>query len=543
MRLKNNLKYIVTPAEIFTTALILLLALLIVQGIIISTEDIFTRTKYTPATMKPEAELTQEEKRISRIRNSAKEFLPDRTIHLVYAPKRTPGQVDGSEMVQIYDINDNPLWEGPRNRKPYEYLSWSEQLREYRVGFTQQRMKQLQMITPEFSRTLEIPVQSEEKTIQIWRYNLAKDYLAGYDNEGNKIGYIGSTGFTGSKSNAKPFGEFKSFTAWCPQDSFSPTLLWQTQRRIYQIEFEKQTTELIFESTDSDIERLSLHGWRDLASGTKEHRDSAKYRPLLQCETEDGKNHLIMRDPEQRLTITVPEDWKNWVRNYCQFTATKEAIFMRRSWIESRHPPEYSKSPELFQQWLRNFRSQPQKHWVELYMVDNQGGLKLLNHYNWTVPALSERVVEARDFRLPAKRSVSKLSPPLYDLAWHLMSREFWVSAFQGNDLSRDFQQMLAEVRPGNSTINWLLSAMMIGFTFWHGWPRRTSWPKFLFWLAFAGIFNLAGLLTYLALNHTTVIKCTACSRSRGLTKVNCTRCGVELPTPKRGKLDLIFNS
>jgi hypothetical protein len=262
-----------------------------------------------------------------------------------------------------------------------------------------------------------------------------------------------------------------------------------------------------------------------------------------------------MHDPEQRLTITVPEDWKNWARNHYQFTATKEAIFMRRSWIESRRPPDYSKSPKLYMEWLHNFRRKPQKSWIELYKVDNQAcgelvpkglvessNLESLNRYTWTVPGQSESV-KLTEYKMIMPSIVNKFSPPLYDLAWYLTNREFWLSAFQGNDLFRDFQQMLAEVRPSNSTINWLLSAMMIGFTFWHGWPRRISWPKFLFWLAFVGIFNLVGLLTYLALNHTTVIKCPACGKSRGLTKVNCIRCGVELPAPKRGKLDLIFNS
>jgi DNA-directed RNA polymerase subunit RPC12/RpoP len=83
----------------------------------------------------------------------------------------------------------------------------------------------------------------------------------------------------------------------------------------------------------------------------------------------------------------------------------------------------------------------------------------------------------------------------------------------------------------------------MVGIAFLHGWPRRTSWGKLIFWLAFTLVFNLAGLLTYLALNHTTVIKCPVCGRRRGLIQVNCVRCGAELPIPERRKTDLIFNT
>ncbi len=540
MKLKNDLKYFATPAKILMTVLILLFALLILQGIIIATEDIFTETKHRWTTTKPEKELTEEEKQISRIRDSAKEFLPDGSIHLIYRPERTPGRVDETETVQIYNANDNLLWEGPRNKSPYQHLSWAKQISSYNEGFTQQRAKNIQMFTPEFSQTLEIPVQSDEKTIQIWRYHPAVEFFIGYDISGTKIGYISSKGFTDSKSKVKPLGKFKFFTAWCPQASFSPTLMWQTQRRIYQIDFEKQHVELLFESAEADIRRIYLHAYRDLKPGEKEYIDREKYRPLLHCETEDGKSHLIMHEPNQRLTITVPGDWEGWTGNQYRFTATRQYIFLYRLWIESSAPPNRRKSPKLFQQWWRNFRSQPQKNWIELYIVDSQGGFELLNHYSWTVPALSETIVEARDFRTLATRYVSKFSPPLYDWAWHFMGTRFWTQVYQSSDFANGFAQILAYIRPYGSVINWLLSAAMTVFTFWHGWLRRTSRLKFLFWLAFVAVFNLAGLLTYLALNHTAVIKCSACGKRRGLNQVSCVRCGTELPRPKREKLDLI---
>jgi hypothetical protein len=542
MKLKNNINYIATSAKVFMTALILLLALLIIQSIIVETERTFASTKHRQEP-KPAAELTPEEQQINRIKYSEKEFLPDGTIHLVYRPERTWVRRDKPEIMQIYDANDKLIWQGPISRRPhYSHLSWAEQLNSYRRDFTQQRMRQLQMITPELSRTLEVPVQSEQQVIQIWRYNPAKNYFIGYDTDGKRIGYIGSTGFTNSIAETKSLGKFRSFTAWCPQDSFSPTLLWRTQRCIYQIDFEKQKVELLFESTDSDIEMMSQHAWKDIAPDKEGSTDYETYRPLLHFITKDSKHHLIMREPKQQFTITPPEDWKNWFGNSYQFTATRQAIFMRRSWIESRRPPEYSKSPKLYMEWGRNFRSQPQKYWVELYKVDNQGSLESLNRYTWTVPRRSESV-KLTEYRMIMPSIVNKFSPPLYDWLWHLSGIKFWMQRYHRNDLAYEFASMVRDIRPGDSAINWLLSVAMMCFAFWHGWPRRKSWPKFLFWLAFVGIFNLAGLLTYLALNHVTVIKCPACGKSRGLTKVNCIRCGVELPAPKRGKLDLIFNS
>jgi len=334
MKLKISLKQIATPTIIFMTVLIVLIAVLILQGIILEIERTFAHAKQRLVTTKPEAELTQEEKRLNRIRDSAKYFLPDGTIHLVHKPRRTPTRMDEPEIAQIYDANDNLLWEGPYNRRPYRYLSWAtKQSRRY--GFTRERMKQMQMITPGFSRNIEIPVGSYNKTEQIWRYYPGAEYFKGYNTNGGKIGYAGSTGFTDSKIKAKPFGKFGFFTAWCPQDSVSPTLLWQTQRRIYQIDFEKQHVELIFESTDSDIEieRTSLKAWRDLKPGEEGSSDPKKYRPLLLCRTEDGKHHLILREPRHQLSIGIGFPGAS-------VTATKKNIFVRNYWSDGMPPAD-----------------------------------------------------------------------------------------------------------------------------------------------------------------------------------------------------------
>jgi len=515
MKLKNNLKYIATSAKVFMTVFIVLIAVSILQVIIIQIELTFAHVKQRPATTKPEAELTQEEKRLKRIRNSTREFLPDGTIHLVHKLTRAPGRMDESEIEQIYDANDDLLWEGPTEDQPYEYLSWAEQIHRFHEGFTLQRMKQIQMITPEFSQTLEILVGPRQQIRQVWRYSPVSDLFVGYGSNGEKIGYAGSTGFTDSKSKAKPFGEFRLFTAWCPPDSSVPTLLWQTRRCIYQINFEKQHVEPIFESTDADIKTINLHAWRDLKPGEKEYIDPEK-----------------MRNPGWQLTITIPKAWQDWVIYLHRFTATKQGIFLSRNWIEFREAPDYFQDRELHGQWLSDYQS--------------KDGLELLTGYTWSVPARPGPVVRARDPRPAVQRSVAQFSPPLYDLVVRLLGRKIWSWAYSSRnrgDFFYSLVRMIMDIRPYGGVINRVLSALMMGFAFLHGWPRRTSWAKFAFWLIFVGAFNLAGLLTYLALNHTVVIKCPVCGKRRGLNRVDCVRCQAELPAPERGKLDLIFST
>jgi hypothetical protein len=179
---------------------------------------------------KPKVELSEEEKHLQKIRNSAKQFLPDGTIHLVYPLGLKPGLLDEPEKEEIYDANGMLIWSGLIKDRPYEYLSWSGPLSGYHQRFDETRMKQIQMITPELSRSLQIPVRVQEKTEQVWRYDPTRKLFVGYQVDGGKIGYIGSTGFTDSKSRAKSFGRFKLFTAWCPEGSLNPTLLWQTNR-------------------------------------------------------------------------------------------------------------------------------------------------------------------------------------------------------------------------------------------------------------------------------------------------------------------------
>ncbi len=209
-------------------------------------------------------------------------------------------------------------------------------------------------------------------------------------------------------------------------------------------------------------------------------------------------------------------------------------------------PKGIANSQELFDKWLQERRGKPRNLWTELYKVDNQGGLELLNRYDWTLPPPSVPVVRARDHRLAVKRGVSQFSPPLYDLVVRLLGRKFWSWAYSSQNRSDFFHslvRMIMDIRPYDGVINRVLSALMMVFVFWHGWPRRTSWAGFAFWLIFVGILNLAGLLTYLALNHTAIIKCPVCGKRRGLAQVDCVRCQAELPAPEQGKLDLIFST
>jgi hypothetical protein len=80
----------------------------------------------------------------------------------------------------------------------------------------------------------------------------------------------------------------------------------------------------------------------------------------------------------------------------------------------------------------------------------------------------------------------------------------------------------------------------MAGIVFLHARPRRTSPASLIGWMVFAALFNIVGLLVYLALNYTPTIRCQKCNKRRGLNSPQCPRCGGDLPVNAPGKLNII---
>ena len=544
MNLKNISKYVESSSKVIMTIIVFLFAVHILQIITVELSSeiyrMLTKTKRDLSAAEPTKQLSDAEKRLWRIHLSGKNFLPNGTIHLTSSKGRTPSRFDETEKIQIHDANDVLIWQGIKSENPYEYLTWSDQrfrpYTMYHQHFTDRRMNELQMITPEFSRVLEIPVGAQDGTVQVWRYLPGSDLFMGYRLDGSIIGFLGSTGLAHSKSEARPFGRFKLQSSWFPAGASEPTVLWQTSRRLYEINFHKKQVRIVFESPQANIKAVMLRECRPIDTQMQKEQ-KIKYRPTIRIGTEIKKQLLIMRNPEQKLTITFPDDRWSGALN---FAATGEGVFLIHHDTEIRVPEAYLKSPELYQQWVSKHEGKPYKQWVELYKVDNQANFHLLNRYEWTVPREFGPKIRRKSFRLQVQRGAMAFSSPLYDLAWLLFGPVFFIQHSQGNDF---VSGLISEIRPTNSLWCCLLSIAMVGIAFLHGWPRRTSWGKLIFWLAFTLVFNLAGLLTYLALNHTTVIKCPVCGRRRGLIQVNCVRCGAELPIPERRKTDLIFNT
>lgn len=536
MQVKSLFQPVARSSRIFMTTFLILLVVAFVQTVIVEIIPLLWTHDSAPAAPAPTEEPTAEEQTIQRILRARKEFLPDGTLHLVTEKDvrglRVAGQLYDApaEVIEIYDINNTRLWAGPPTESPYHYLSWARNTQ--RDSFTPPSMNLVRQIAPDGSRMLQIPVATEDRLMEAWRYDVWAGCFVGYALQDSRIGYLSAAGLTDSKSDIESFGTFQSFLSWWPLDSYSPRLLWQTDRHIYQIDFESRQVDLVLDSPDSTIVRIEISRWENyqsrITSGVTEGRS------MLDAVTADNTHHLVLKDPDQTVKVTIPDEWQQWIFNQVEFAATDDALFMRRIWTEYPQPSERT-DPN----WRAAYLEATKWQQVELYRIDASGNRELVNQYRWILAAQPVEKVRYATFNIPP--CATAFSPMTYNLVWSYLLATYEGNPFGASDWTREFAQFVSTVRPGCSVWAWLATAAMITLTFLHIRARSTSWVRIIFWLVLVGLFNSVGALSYWSLHHTPAIRCRACGRRRGLETPSCPRCQAPLPTPERGPRDLVF--
>lgn len=543
MKPKDISKHAAAPSRIFTTLLILLIAVVIVQGI---TQELLRMVSYFDPANTPSWEhmLNEEDRENLKIARADKVFLPDGTLHLIH--RVTNAQGTRINRKEIFDANNNLLWQGPLEDKPYDYLldpqSYSRNVLYSRnVEWTQQ-------ISPDTSMLLEIPAWQQDDVLEVWRYVPSKAVFVGYDKSGRNIGYMGSAGVAQSPAKAGAFDKFRALMAYCPPDSYSPTLLWQTDQSVHQIDFEHQKIDVLIQDPQSKLTDIVVHNWAPQArpsdlDGTQ--LDESRHldrRPLLYCLSKNGTYHLLAKQPDQTITVKMPEEWSKWCGNYCAFAATGNNVFMIRQWVEYAAPGKLSGMRR--QQWQHDYNAKDKKHWTELYSVDEAGNLNLVNQFGWIEPSRTQFLNAASQSPyMLLQRYLTTLSPPTYRLLPVLEGSLADLVNRNQYSILRELYRGASELAPRNLPLSLLLSAAMTLCLFCHAWPRRTSNAAVGFWLVFTMLFGLAGLFTYLALNYTPTVKCTSCGKRRGLAQPECPHCNAPLPRPEPRELDVILST
>ena len=133
MKVKQIVKVISIPAKTVTYLLLLLGAVLIIQGMTWGLADEYWRKYYIePARKRSKSsskpKLTEAEKKQKAVSGAVKEVLPDGTIHLVRKDR-------SSENVKtIYSVDGDILWKREADEKaPYKYVQWTQDHRGNRL--------------------------------------------------------------------------------------------------------------------------------------------------------------------------------------------------------------------------------------------------------------------------------------------------------------------------------------------------------------------------------------------------------------------------
>jgi len=517
------LKKICYLCRVFMITLLLLLVLIFIHFCVLEASGLFLIRK--DFSYRESQSQTKPLDRQRRIERSFRLFLPDGTVHLVYSDHQLPE----NQQARIYDLNDNILWQGNEEELPEKYLKWPGMSGRYLHTYA---LRRLRAIYPDPRRSIIVPVPRGKDLQSLWRYEDSGGYFAGFDLDGNRIGFFGSAGFAREKSRIKPLERPNSLITWIPSQGGGPIMLWQTEHSIYQIDFGKQVVDVLLQLPDKKIIKIEIQGWMELAPDSDTFQVSEEYRPMILCRTEENDHFAILRDPAEVIQINIPGDSQVRISNV---TATREKIYMRAFDTGLNPPKEITRNSDAYIKWIQERRKEPIELAEELYQVDSDSHITLLNKFEWTRQPTQHGV----DHREKLQRLLSKTSPAFYDIFGGFFYRFFRRPL---NYYEQDFYQlftMFLQFAPSYNPVSYLLSVLMAGIVFLHAWPRRTSLASLIGWIVFALLFNIVGLLVYLALNYTPTIQCRKCNKRRGLNSPQCPRCGEDLPANAPDKLSI----
>lgn len=439
----------------------------------------------------------------------------------------------------VSDLNGKVLFEGLGRDLPFKYITWVESLR-YQSNDPRTSYYFMNEIGVEFSRWLRIPVikfgpvrssDNNRYIDQYWRYMPEKEIFVGYDSSGRCVGYAGANGIQQTPEKAESLGLVQFMLAWWPLHSRSPMLLWVTEDKLYQLNFSKKSVETIFEMGRQKITMLSMGNGKPIELGS----DPTK---IIDFTTVDGTRRIISYDKGKKIITKLSAGSSIGGT----IGSDDGKLFLRKRGAEGDDVRPAIGKQEQWKQWMEKYRYRPYKRWEDIYEITPAGKTRLLKHYEWMAP-VGKRWIQTASLKSKVRKKVMAVSTPLYSLVWwyyyHENKRTQWGKMSKNE---REFVRILGELTPRVVWTNLILSLLMVGLALWHGWARRTSWAKFTFWMLFVAAFNLAGLLTYLAINHTVTIRCPVCDKKRSLQRQSCRACNAPLPEPKRRDVDLILS-
>ena len=505
--------------------LIFLLGILQLMIIVIYQES-SQKNRQQPS--QPSVELTEKEKQQREIDKSEKHFAPDGSLYLVNNLSE-PGTLQKKFVVK--DRDAKILFEGKEIDCPYSFIQWEPQKSNrqygYRKSYRQHDLEELGLINGDFSRHYAVPIVNEaNKRIGHWFYDIDKQIFKYYTIAGQLEGFLGSNGYVENKSGAVGFGVSHGIVNWLRPDSYDPMMIYRTESAVYQIDFQNRGVKTLIQTDDDKIRLMRLANWQET--------EKYDYRPALTITTYSGKYHLFLKNPDQYIEMQLPEGLP---RYYMQLTANENMVFARSQEIVG-----YPKSSDhdVLSAWWKENRYKEKEQRVHLFEVSNGGTLTEKSSFTWTQPIYHQPNIETSNTWKTIHSIANSISSPVP--GWLTLK---WIRTLAYRTWPVWSRETMKFIRAYSAipliSINLCLMTVFAALAFLHGWPRRTHIAKLIFWTVFVFLFNLPGLLTYLALNHTPIIHCANCGKKRGLLQDACCRCGTALALPKAKETDLVM--
>ncbi len=504
--------------KIVITTMVILLVFALLQFLASSIGWLFEKPPQQRCTNNNVAVINDCEKTIKE--KAAKEFTADGKVFLV-------DKWDESRC-RIYDANSKKIWEGNKKEKPFDFLMFGQNF----FSFDARDLESMYKMNLEFSSGFNVPVKSTDDSWRVWKYDLRKDYFVGLDSIGQIVGYMGAKGFAKSKAKIEPFCKFKKLRLWRHADFKLIKALWMTERKIYEIDFVNEKVIVVFDSDKEKIKEAYVNrSWLKKKDG---------YRPLLVCKMTDGKRHLVLKDTNEKIVLPEIKPKKDLRLKYFKVAAIDDGLFVmvlfRDPWPDMKNIG----SEDWFGAW-RKYNSKSHNQELTLYKLNDGGAeLEMMNNFSWV--KTPRKIAHSREKFWPSEFHdvISNLSPVVYGAIGGIWHKDLRQLSRTNDSVRSALAGLILHWRAKNMVANVIVSLIAVSIAFVHGLARRKSWAGFAGWLVFVFIFNVAGLIIYLMLNHRPVIICQNCNSKRAVNNKKCRKCGQSLEMPKNNGFEIV---
>lgn len=330
----------------------------------------------------------------------------------------------------------------------------------------------------------------------------------------------------------------------------TPVLTWRAKKNIYEIDFSKRSIETLIESKDEDIKFVFDN--RDIQK-TLNYNTRSKpnvkllegYQPAIGYVAGSGACEILFIESGERVAFKMSKEWLSGNRPSVTISVFEDAIYAQHT--ENNRPKldwKYKTSKEI-DEYVEMVNKTSIHFSEDVYEVSSTGELESLNTFEWdSVPNI--KVNGPRNYDPYSGQDVLKkltcVSPIFYSGLLKAMQKCIGPGVWRDSVL-RIWSEIIGGtqyLKPWSVGLTMLVSILLSGVVFWHGMFRRRGPYGLAFWMVFVVVFNVAGLLTYLALNHVPVIRCYKCRNKRHLKSEFCPSCGAGLAEPEARPTDLV---